>query len=101
MSSEIERDAQMARGYRDKEFRDHLTGQEAVEAIEWDKWKERRKEEKEYARQFLADAEEARHDMRKEGPRLAIELSDEDVEQMYQEYLAKQTNKEKSNERKR
>lgn len=63
--SEVDRNIQMARGYRDKEFQDHLTGQEALEAIEWDKWvarkREEAEEEAEYARQFLADAEEARH----------------------------------------
>jgi hypothetical protein len=62
----------MIRGYRDKEFRDHLTGQEAVDVKEYDEWKE----DLEYSRQFMKDAEEARHDPEKEETKLAIELSD-------------------------
>jgi hypothetical protein len=58
--SEADLNAQMIRGYRDKEFRDHLTGQEAIDVEEYDRWKLNR-EDLEYSLQFMKNAEEARH----------------------------------------
>ncbi len=77
--SDIEMAAAMSKAHRDKEFEDHLTGKEAIDAEEYDEWvkktgyksvrhvvtdeewKVMKKEIEEYTRQFLADAEEARH----------------------------------------